>query len=52
MIEITCPFCDQPCSVAASDLVAEHMVVRCEECSTTTEVVDAAPTTMALALAA
>jgi len=41
MFEITCPFCDQACLVSPAGLAAERTVVRCDECSTETDLTDA-----------
>ena len=38
MVEIECPFCEQPCRMDAAAFMAEHCTLRCEGCSVEVEV--------------
>ncbi len=43
MIEIECPFCDEPCTVAADEFGGPSFALHCPACATETEVIDASP---------
>ena len=52
MIELECPWCEQPCRVDGATHVATPLVVRCDGCGVEVTVEDPAPPPAELALAA
>jgi hypothetical protein len=52
MIELECPWCDEPCRVDGATSVVVPLVLRCERCGVEVTVEDSAPAGSELALAA